>query len=458
MSFSSAKLSFFLLAGAVVGLPHSPLGAQESKKVYGPPAPARPGAEQAVEALPPPPNIPAALQDAALATAWTHPSVRAAEGQIRAAGFDVRAAKWLRFPSVTVEALAISQGNTASAAQSGAVLNVVVEQPIWTGGRIGSAIDRAKAQELTQKSGLDEVVRDLLLRTLQAYYDVAAQARRIEVLTDALSQHRALIATIENRVEQQISASSDLDLAKSRSAQVEQQLAVAEAQRQASLNSLVELTGTSIPNLGNVPTYDPAVHHPVREGAVEQALACDPRTARLTGQSLVAKAEQRAAKAALMPQLVGQVSRNEILGERVGLALRAQTGNGLSQAVAAQGARARAEATEASIATAQRDLREALRSDFAINEAAQARIASSGAAVKNSRIVIESYKRQFIAGRRTWLDVMNALQETTSNRLAVIDSENSAQLTAARIALRTCRWEPRPRFQAELKELSDVRE
>jgi adhesin transport system outer membrane protein len=57
--------------------------------------------------------------------------------------------------------------------------------------------------------------------------------------------------------------------------------------------------------------------------------------------------------------------------------------------------------------------------------------------------VVESYKRQFIAGRRTWLDVMNALQESTNMRLATVDSETSAQLTTARIALRTCTWQPR---------------
>jgi hypothetical protein len=38
---------------------------------------------------------------------------------------------------------------------------------------------------------------------------------------------------------------------------------------------------------------------------------------------------------------------------------------------------------------------------------------------------------------------MNALQESTNMRLAIVDSETSAQLTAARIALRTCTWQPR---------------
>jgi adhesin transport system outer membrane protein len=160
-------------------------------------------------------------------------------------------------------------------------------------------------------------------------------------------------------------------------------------------------------------------------------------------ESIVARAEQKSAKAALLPQLIGQLSSNEVLGERIGLALRAQTGNGLSQAAAAQGAGERARASEEAIVSAQRELREALRLDFVNNAAARERIGSADVAAKSSLFVVESYKRQFIAGRRTWLDVMNALQESTNMRLAIIDSETSAQQTNARIALRTCTWQPR---------------
>ena len=127
---------------------------------------------------------------------------------------------------------------------------------------------------------------------------------------------------------------------------------------------------------------NPALHHPSQVGAVEKALACDPRSARLSAESVVARAEQKSAKAALLPQLIGQLSSNEVLGERVGLALRAQTGNGLSQAAAAQGAGERAQASEQAIVSAQRELREALRLDFVNNSAARQRIGSAATAAR----------------------------------------------------------------------------
>jgi adhesin transport system outer membrane protein len=434
----------FLVAGVVCA--SQAQAAPEPSAVYGPPAAAGEIIARTDIGVPLP-GIPGELHRVVAVAVFSHPQIRAAEAQIKAAGYDIRSAKWSRFPSLSVEAMAITRGS-ANASQDGTVLNVVVEQPIWAGGRTTAIINRAEAQFLVQRAGLGEVVRDLALRVVQAYFDVAQSTRRIELYKDALAKHGELVETIERRVAQQISPRSDLDLAKARTAQVQQQLALAVAQRSAGFNSLVELTGEAAPALNDVPLYDRGLIQPDVDQAVAKALECDPRIARLSAQSILAHAEQRSARAALFPQLVGQLSSNELLGQRVGIALRAQTGNGLSQVAAAQGAAARALASESGISTAQREVREAIRLDLLNNAAARERAGQSSAAASSSRAVIDSYKRQFIAGRRTWLDVMNALQEYTTTRLAVLDAETTAQLTAARIALRTCAWEPRPLVDA----------
>lgn len=418
------------------------LASQEPFDAYGPPAAESRIVDRADLNIVLP-GIPHELSRAVNVIALSHPQVRAAEGQVNAAGYDVRGAKWSRFPSLSVEAIATTRGSL-NASQDGTVLNVVVEQPIWAGGRIRAAISRAEAQLQVQRAGLAEVERELALRAVQAYFDVAQSARRVDLFRESLLQHNELVRTIERRVAQQVSARSDLDLAKARASQVEQQMVLALAQRSAGVNTLRELTGEPSLDLGGVPRYDPELHHPVITEAVTLALACDPRIARLSAQSIVAYAEQRMAKAALLPQLIGQASSNEILGTRVGITLRAQTGNGLSQAAAAQGAKERARASQDAVLTAQREVREAIRLDLLNNEAARLRAGKSLEAAENSREVMDSYRRQFIAGRRTWLDVMNALQEAMNARLAVLESQTTAQLTMARIALRTCKWEPRP--------------
>ena len=59
-----------------------------------------------------------------------------------------------------------------------------------------------------------------------------------------------------------------------------------------------------------------------------------------------------------------------------------------------------------------------------------------------ARSVTESYQRQYVAGRRTWLDMMNAVREATDAQLTEADAEVSAMASAARLLLRTCRWAP----------------
>jgi adhesin transport system outer membrane protein len=415
------------------------LSAQQTPS-YGPPA--DPASDGPV-ALASPPGVPSALLNAAEIATENYPSIRTAEAELRASRADLRGARWLRYPSLTVEALAITRGSQ-TASQNGVAANATVEQPILTFGRIGGTIDRAEALWLVRRAAVDETAREVALRVIDAFYNVAAAARRQAVLEGGLAQHKTLLETISNRVRQEISPESDLDLATSRTAQIEQELALARAQRTASYSQLVELVGTTSINLGNVPDYDPAISHPSEAGAIDRALSCDPKLQRLRAEVLAARAEAKVAKAGLFPQLLGQLSHNEITGTRAGVALRAQTGAGLSQLAAVGAARARVEGSEFNISTAERELREALRLDFVTNRASRDRVAAGTRASTSSELVTESYKRQFIAGRRTWLDVMNAVREATNSELSVADAEVGAMSSNARIWLRTCGWQPRP--------------
>jgi adhesin transport system outer membrane protein len=355
----------------------------------------------------------------------------------------LRSARWLRFPSLTLEALAVSRGNR-NTVQNGITANLVLEQPLLTFGRIGGTIDKAEALYLARRAGVDETARDVALQVVDAFYSVAAAARRQQILEEGISQHEDLLRTIRNRVQQEISPQADYDLAMSRTAQLQQELELAKAQRTANLTRLVQLVGTSAIDLGDVPAYDPVTMHPAEQGAIEKAMLCDPAQERLRAEVLVAEAEAKVAKASIFPQLLGQVSRNEITGTRVGAVLRAQTTGGLSQLAATDAARTRVQAAEFNISTAERTLREQLNLDFVNNRSSRERVESGKQASLTSALVTESYKRQFITGRRTWLDVMNAVREATSSKLSMADAEISAMQSNAHIWLRTCGWQPRP--------------
>ncbi len=77
--------------------------AATAQDLYGPAAPVELRAENARQ-LDPPSAIPDALGDTARKAVRTYPAIRAAEATIQSSAADLRAAKWMRFPSVSVGA------------------------------------------------------------------------------------------------------------------------------------------------------------------------------------------------------------------------------------------------------------------------------------------------------------------------------------------------------------------
>jgi outer membrane protein, adhesin transport system len=399
--------------------------------------------EAVIAPLPAPPGVPPALLRAAEMATANYPTIRNAAAELQASRADLRAARWLRAPSVSVEVLALTGGRKDIAGE-GLTADIVAEQPIYNFGRIGGTIDRAEAALLVRVAALDETSQDLALEVSDTYFDLALASRRQVVLEEGLEQHRALLQTIQNRVQQEVSPLADLDLALSRIAQLEQDLEQAKAQRSGSLTRLVQFVGEASADFGNVLDYDKVTMHPADRGAMDRALNCSPRLARFRGEALIAEADAKVAEASILPEVVGQVSHNEVTGTRAGVVLRMQTGAGFSKLAEADAARIRIEAAGFNLATAERQLREALELDFVNNRASRGRAEANAQAAMTSQLVTESYKRQFITGRRTWLDVMNASREATNSKLTLADAETAAMASNARIWLRTCGWQPRP--------------
>ena len=390
----------------------------------------------------PPPAIPMPLHRAAAIAAATHPLVRAADAEARALRAELRAARWLRYPSLNVEALAATQGSNI-ADSDGLAVNVALEQPVWSGGRISSEIDRAHATLAAGSDQVDEAERRIVLDVTSAYYDTVLAAERAAVLTDSLARHEELVASIERRVAQEVSPRADLTLGNARTSQVRLDLASATELRDSARIRLLELTGgveiqPEMPPSGVAQTLPPA------DLALAEALQCDPTLAALTDLVDAAEANRRIARGTILPQVLLQLSQNEITGARAAVVLRAQTGNGLSQFARVDSAAARIERALAEFGEAERRLREQLRRDYVLVAAARERIEAGTLAADAAADIIESYQRQFIAGRRSWLDVMNAVREAASARLAESDARVTLAAGAARILTLSCRWEPVP--------------
>ena len=382
-----------------------------------------PGAEALVEIL-----------DRAVST---FPSVATAEAGARAAKANLAGARWQRFPSVTGEFLGFG---TEGAGGNDFV--VLIDQPIWAAGRINSAIRASKQRLTSAEAGIELEKLNVAVRTANIFFEFQRLVQTEAILQEGLNEHRKLVETMERRVEREISPASDLELARARTAQVEQELTLATGRRRIALTALRQMTNDPGLQITSIIRYQPELHHPKTAGLVDQALQFDPARQQLKAQARAANEEIAARRAQIFPQLSLQYQRLPFGPDRVGFVVRAQANGGLSALSAVSEAEQDREAAEQQIFTNERQLIEEIETDILENSAARDRMVSSNVSAASSQAVTESYLRQFVAGRRGWFDVMNAVREAMTARLAELDARVSAISSASRLLLRTGQWRP----------------
>lgn len=405
-------------------------------ETYGPPAPKSVhGKLPDIDWDAAPANVPPALENAVHIVTRNYPSVKSSRAGLRAAAADVRSAKWLRFPTLSADIAYRDADNSP-------VPQFSVEVPVWTGGRIGSAIRRARADEDVSSAQYMETVQNLALTTVQTYFQIAQLTLRQQAQADSLSEHRKLVATMERRVAQEVSPLADLELARSRTAQVEQDYNIIRSQRDTQLRLMAELVADPNYDLGPLPFFDSGVVLPDIVSLEDQAVAYDPTRRRLMSQVESARAQYDASKASIFPQVASQYTYDDIYKSRVGVVLKMQTNSGLSQFSQMESARLKVDSALQQVLLVEQQLRRTVASDLIEYNASRERAGISARASDTAAKVSASYMRQFIAGRRSWLDVMNALREAVNAQIGKSDAEVSAMWAATRLLLRSGRWRP----------------
>jgi adhesin transport system outer membrane protein len=411
------------------------VSAPAARGLYGPPTPkAEKGRLPDLGWTPAPEQVPRALEEAIRITTRNYPTVKAAQSALRGAAAEVRTARWQRFPTVGVNVAFLDTINPEP--------ELTVELPIFTGGRIGATIERAKAAEDSSSARYVETIESLALSTTQVYFQIIQFTRREQLLAVSLMEHRKLVGTMERRVQQEVSPLADLELARSRTAQFEQDYNLAHAQLETALRTLAELISDPAYELGPIPRFDPRLGLGDRETLDDEAQAFDPALRRLTAEIDVARAELDATKATIWPRLNGQYSYTDFYGSRVGVVARLQTQPGLSQFSQNETARLRVDSATELRRQAAQTLERQIDTDLIDYDAATARASISATTSETASRVALSYMRQFIAGRRSWLDVMNALREAVTAEIGKSDAEVTAMSASVRLLLRSGRWRP----------------
>ena len=365
------------------------------------------------------------LLQAALAS---HPLVLAKRSAQGSAQAESEGAQWQRYPSFSAEASTPSGGLNARLLR--------MEQPLWSGGRITAGIDLAGSRLDAAGAALDEARQELSLKVIAAATETLRQQIRQQHGITGVKEHEKLLWMIERRVAQEVSPLADQNLARARLYASANELSVTTQALNNALAQLSQLAGQSVIAIDPQSVTEAGAPASL-DAAIIQALAHSPTLRRLAFEEKTASAEIDSKRSAYMPQLVLRVEKSAgglTPDTRAMLVLLAQPGAGLSAKSGLDAAVARREAVRLARVAAERDLRERLTLDWNEWVAARLRLDNADQARAMSTDVFESYARQFTAGRKTWIDVLNAVREATQSELAVNDAR--AQMLAASLRLR----------------------
>jgi adhesin transport system outer membrane protein len=377
----------------------------------------------------------------------SHPSLRAQKALGESAKDAVEGAKWQFFPTPSIGFEQVDAGKSDPNYPSFGDKNVTtlrLQQPLWTGGRLTAGLDRAQAGVLSSQATLDGVRQDLALRVLQFYADWYGALLKRQAYEKSLAAHQGLQEQINRRIAGGVSPQSDLTLLLGRKQQTEADLFAAQAQEQTALGRLAQLLGHALlPNALGSAVAAPQALGPSAEVLLAQAQTLSPAVIKLQAQAQAAEAEITTAKADLMPEVYlraesqyGSYSAPNVANQnRFFVGLSSRFGAGLSSLTQVSGAQARYQAALADIDSTRLSLGEQIQADYAQAQSGQTRLVALQASLEAADNITKAWSRQFVAGRKTWPDVMNAVRELAQLEAQIADARASQLLLSWRLAI-----------------------
>ena len=364
----------------------------------------------------------------------SHPLVRARTEEARAAEADVRAARWQYWPTPSIGTDTL-RGQSASVAR--------LSQPLWDGGKISAGVAQADIRRQLTLIGLRETEHELATKVIGYWQTLSVQSARVQVFERGLQSLQDLDELMSRRTEAGVSAQADLTLARVRLMQTRADLLQARAARTAALSQLRQLAQRDVEPAASAQPLPPL---PNPQDGVETlrdlARRHHPLVARLRSQQALQRAEFAGLQAELWPTLSlraerqrGQVEGTLSEGNRFYANLQYSLGAGASVLPKFEAAQVRLQALEQQQQGALKELDERLMQDWQDYAALQQRLPDLDSVQATARELTESSKRLFVTGRKSWLDLQNALREQLQAELAWTEAQAVVEALRYRLAL-----------------------
>jgi adhesin transport system outer membrane protein len=377
----------------------------------------------------------------------SHPTTQSQRALVASAAAGVESARWQFYPtpSVSLEN-ATTSGADPSYQGDNRVATLRLQQPLYSGGRLTAGADKAQASLDQSQAALEESRLQLSLRVVQAYGEWLSAHLKVQASQKNEDTHNRLLRQVQRRIDEGVSAESDRVLALGRLDAVRAEVTAAQVQGDMALARLGQLLGRPI--VGAALTRTVATPRPVSAqtaALLEQALGQSAALQKAQSQVRVQEATVVERRADLLPEIYLRAERqygnfnfaNGAPVNRLFVGVSSRLGAGLSGLSNVAAARSQLEAALAEVQVQTRNLNEQVLADHAQFTATERRLASVQASLRSAQSVSESFDRQFLAGRKTWLDVMNAARELAQTEAQIADLLSTQVVVSWRLSFYT---------------------
>jgi adhesin transport system outer membrane protein len=382
------------------------------------------------------------LESALTATLTRHPAVAGKAASVQAKDFTGEAARTQRYPTISAQAQQLTnQGSSNNVNRPDNPMTLRARQPLWAFGRIDSSIALADAETETEKADYLRVQRQLVESTVSTYAKVHGLYQRQKVLIDNVAAHESLRDQIGRREAGQLASGADVRLANTRLIQSGALKARTDGDLDVALAELLSLT--QIPVSAEPPVVARYTELPAA-AALETLAQAQSADVRYKAQQITrAKASVAQTQTAAMPTLYLQADKyfNQAVyanDTQVGLVLEANLeGMGLATFNRSKAAGAQVTVAEEDLRSSRNDVGRTVQSLYASRRMQQTLVLALADSVKELTALLDSYKRQYVAGTKSWLDVLNLQRELSEQRLQQVQAENDWLTASLRLGALT---------------------
>lgn len=373
----------------------------------------------------------------------SYPSILSRQASLDAAQTDLTAAKlkFLPSPSFNTQRQNIAYSGQSTNRQP--ATNISISQPLFLDGGIIAGYNKADARLSAADFALLETREDISKRIINAYTEWLKAWLKIQALEENVRLHEKFAGMIGRRLGSGVASGSDRDLGFSRLQQAQADLDTQRSMESTALTSISELVGEPIARRDLMGHLAKPVSIPRRADGIARAQAQSVTVQRNKFEAEAAEQEAKEIRAQALPQLSFQAQRQignaYVPGaqgfDMYGLVVSYSPGGGLSSVASASAAFARAKAATHQVDVARRELIDRLNADYNEYEFALLKQESLQRAVNLSGDISASYDRQYLVGRKSWVDLMNAVREQAQTKVQLADAEGSLVGASRRLML-----------------------